>query len=447
MLCRTTLLLLCTAVAGCATSHRDRAWLGREIEERTGAATRAGATDELPAGVNVGDGVDEAEVVSLALWRNPALRAEMARIDAAMATLDEASRPANPQLTVMGPIGPISAVATLLVPLESLWQMPSRTKAAAREADAAGEAVLMRALDIVRDARLAHVELGLALDRAAVREELAKVASELARIAAARASVGETGPLEERVLMADATTAADASDSAGTEVAIARARLFAQLALDAPTGARATFATEVTAAPALPALLEIARAARPDARSAALAIEAATARADWESARVFSLAAIVEGHWSQKDGPAMRVGGRADLLLFGPNPGGPGRAEAEIERLTALHEVVARTVVLEVSVAHARLEQATRSRKRFEEQVLPALDEALQSATESFEAGDTTYVAVLDVLRRVGEARIRRAEIVADQRRALSELDRALGARLDRAPGVAERGRRERGAE
>ena len=49
-------------------------------------------------------------------------------------------------LSVMGPIGPVTAVATLLVPLESLWQLPRRTQAAARAADVAGEAVLMRAL-------------------------------------------------------------------------------------------------------------------------------------------------------------------------------------------------------------------------------------------------------------------------------------------------------------
>ncbi len=71
-----------------------------------GAGTRGDARAELPPSVHLEDGLDEAEVVSIALWRAPSLHAELTRIDAARTTLDEASRPANPQLSVMGPLGP-----------------------------------------------------------------------------------------------------------------------------------------------------------------------------------------------------------------------------------------------------------------------------------------------------------------------------------------------------
>lgn len=444
---RRSLLILCALLAGCASSSRDRAWLDRELRERAGASTRGGAEDELPIGVKLEDGLDEAEVVSIALWRSPALRAELPRIDAAFATLDEARRPANPQLAMMGNIGPVTAVATLFVPLESVWQMPSRTKAAAREADATGEAVLMRALDVVRDARLLHVELGLAADRASGRAELAKVAREVARIASVRANLGDIGPLEERVLSADAKTSTDASDLAETEVAMSRARLVATLAIDEPAASslRATFSGDVTTPPTLRDLIDIARAARPDARSAEHAIAAAAARAGWEESRVVNLGALVEAQWNQPAGPALRLGGRADLPIFNQNQGGIGRADAEVERATAQHEAVARTVVMEIALAHVRFAQATRSRQRFEAEVLPALDAAFDMAKRGFEAGDETYLVVLDVLRRTSEAHLRRAELHAEQRRALCELERAIGARLESAANVAERAREERG--
>lgn len=443
---RVAILIACLGLSGCATSSRDRAWLDRQVLDRTGAGTCGRARDGLPPNVDLADGIDEAEVVSVALCRNPALRAEQTRIDAALATLDEARRPANPQLSLMGPIGPITAVATLLVPLESLWQMPSRTEAAAREVDVAGEAVLMRALDLVRDARLLHVELGLASDRAAVRTELAQVAVEVARIGSVRANVGDVGPLEERVFSADARTSADAADAAETEAVMARVRLVAALAIDDAGGSlRPAFTTDVVAPPALRELLGFARAARPDARSAELAIAAATARAGWERSRIVSLGALVETQWSQPAGPALRVGGRAELPIFSQNQGGIGRAEAEIARATAQHELVARTVIMEVTLAHARFEQATRSRQRFETEVLPALDAALGMARRGFETGDQPFLIVLDALRRAGEARLRRAELIAEQRRALAELERAIGARLQRAAAVASHARAERG--
>lgn len=427
---RCSVFVLFFLLAGCATSFRDRAWVSRELHTRTGAGMRDGAVEVLPPDVTLQDGLDEDEVVSIALWRNPAFRAELTRIDAARATLDEASRPANPQLSAMGPLGPISAVATLLVPLESLWQMPSRTEAAAREADATGEAVLMRALDIVRDARLLHVELRLAADRAALRQELLDFALEVARIASARAQAGEVSPMEERVLSTDAQLSADARDLALTEVTLARARLVAHLALDDDASTLvATFERDIPAPPNVAELIAIARTTRPDARAAELAITAAAARGNWERTRAVSIGALIEGHWTQ-NGPALRLGGRADLPIFNANQGAIGRADADAERFTAVHEVVARTTVLEVTTAHARLLQATRSRQRFESDVLPALDEALAIATRTFESGDDTYLIVLDVLRRTGEARLRHAELVAEQRRAMSELERAIGARL-----------------
>lgn len=443
---RSAFLLACLGVSGCATSIRDRAWLDGQLRERTGAGICERSRDGGSPKLDLTDGLDEAEVVSVALCRNPALRSELTRIDAALASLDEARRPANPQLSMMAPIGPITAVATLLVPLESLWQIPSRTKAAAREADVAGEAVLMRALDLVRDARLLHIELGLASDRAAARAELARVAAEVARIASVRANVGDGSPLEERVLTADARTSADAADLAETEAVMARARLVATLAIDDAGGTlRPAFKTDVAAPPALRELIGFARAARPDARSAELAISAATARAGWERSRIVGLGALVETQWSQPAGPALRLGGRADLPIFSQNQGGTGRADAEVERAAAQHELVARTVILDVTLAHARFEQATRSRQRFETEVLPALETALEMARRGFETGDQPFLIVLDVLRRAGEARLQRAELVAEQRRALAELERSIGARLQSAEGVASHARAERG--
>ncbi|MEZ4447447.1 MAG: TolC family protein [Polyangiaceae bacterium] len=417
-------------LAGCATSMRDREWLSRELQERTGASLRGDSEARMPPDVVVEDGLDESEVVSLVLWRNPALRAELSRIDAAFASLDEAKRPANPQLTLAGPTGPTTAVATLVAPIESLWQIPARAKAAARDADVAGEDVLMRALDLVRDARLLHVELGLATERAAIRSELARVAEAVAHIAAVRASLGDISPLEERVLAADAQASADARDLAEVDIALAESRLRAVLALDEGRELQPSFATDLATPPALPTLVAFARQARPDARSADLAIEAATAREGWERSRVVNLSAVVEAYWHQSPGPGMRLGGRAELPIFNWNVGGIGRTEAEVQRAAAQHEQLARSVIVEVTAAHARFVQATKSRARFETEVLPALDAALEMAEHGFRSGDQTYLVVLDVLRRAGEARLRRAELVAEQRRALCELERAIGARL-----------------
>ena len=105
-------LALCVSTLACATSFRDRAWLNQQLGDRVGASSCEQGSDSLPPQVDVEDGIDEAEVVSIALCRNPLLQAELTRIDFALAALDDAGRPANPQLTLAGPIGPVAAVAT-----------------------------------------------------------------------------------------------------------------------------------------------------------------------------------------------------------------------------------------------------------------------------------------------------------------------------------------------
>ncbi len=431
------LLSLCLLV-GCASSSRDRAWLDEQLRDRTGASTggeeMASDPQRWPTGVSIDDGLDEREVVSLALTRSPFLRSEMARIDAARATLDEANRPANPQLSLMGPFGPVTAVATLLAPLESLWQMPDRAAAAARDADVAGETVLMSALTVARDVRLLHVELALAEDRVAIRNTLRETAAELARVGEARARLGEATPLEAELLRVDASNAVDATNFAENDVLLARARLSAALALD---GAAATSSWHAVfdgeSAPIdvpLEQLLGAARRMRPDARAAEIAIEAAASRAGWERSRVVALGALIEGQWRESTGPSLRLGGRIELPIFGLNPGGIGRAEAEIRRATALLDMTIQTVTSEVRVAHARALQAERSRELFDTQVLPSLEASLAMAQSGLLAGDAPPLLVLDVMRRISEARLRRADLVAEARRARAELERAIGGRL-----------------
>lgn len=416
---------------GCAHSHRDRSWLAQEVHQRLGAEMRSGELP-FPPDVRLEDGLDEAEVIALVLWRSPAIRADATRIDAAMATLAEANRPANPQISLLAPFGLVSAFASLLAPLESLWQMPSRSRAAARDADAAGESVLMGVLDVVRDVRLLHIELGLAADRAAIRGDLASMATEMARIASVRARLGDISPLEESIAVADAQTMEDLREVSVMEAQLARERLVNGLALDEPDrdGWRAAFLADAQSLTAVDDLITAARAARPDARAATFAIEAAMARAGWERSRAVSLTGIVEGHWQPDNGPAMRLGGRIELPIFGANVGGVGRARAEIERATAQHEVVARRVVLEVRTAWLRAEQAERSRTRFESEILPGLTTALQSAIQTFERGEASYLVVLEAQRRLAEARLRHVELIAEQRRARCELERATGAQI-----------------
>lgn len=411
--------------SGCASSDRDRSWVAHALADR--GLTTAGDED-LEAYLD--DGVDETEVAPIALALSPRFRSELARIDAGRADLDEAGRIANPQITLAGPIGPVSAIAVILAPLESLWQLPARTEAAARALEATAEAVVQVGLDVARDARLAHVEAVLARDRVAARRELGSLLAELARVADVRAEVGDTSPADAAIARAEERAAADALEAAETAVHITDARLAEQLGV----GERplvVVYRHEPATPPAVDELLRAARASRPDIRGAELALRAAVARAGWERTRVVALAAQVDAQWTAPDQFGVRVGGRIELPIFGANPGGIGRADAEVARTAAQIDVAVLRVTTEVIEARARLVQALASLATLREEILPRLEEALRIATRSYEVGEEARFFAIDALRRSADARLRELDLLAEARRAEAELERALGARLE----------------
>ncbi len=223
-------------------------------------------------------------------------------------------------------------------------------------------------------------------------------------------------------------------EASETSLGIATVRLREQLALrvEEPSFA-VVYLHEALEPPSVEELLRAARASRPDVRGAELAVQAAAARAGWERTRVTTLAAQVEAQWTASGQLGARVGARIELPIFGANPGGIGRADAEVSRLAALLEVQRLRVTTEVIEARARLVQARASLATYRAEVLPALEEALRVATRTYEIGEDSYVFVLDALRRSVSARLLELDLLAETRRASAELERATGARLESA--------------
>lgn len=425
---RCCLLLLCGLLSACGYRDLDREWVSRALRAH---GVLGGALEVRPQGARGSRTVSEDDAVVLALAHSPSYRADLARLDAARADLREARRPSNPQLTLLGAAGPVSAMATLLAPLESLWQVPLRSELAARTLEGVAHALVQSGLDLARDVRVAHIARGLAEERVRARAEIAQLAASLSTLASERVRLGEAAAVEGAALRAEAALASDVRALSEGERSIARARLRTLLGMpaDAP-GFDVIFTRALAEPPSLPVLAKLAHRARPDVRAAELALLAAGARLGWERSRVIVLAGQLEGHWTRPDTLASRFGARLELPLFGLNPGGIGRAQAEIARATAAFSALHQRVGFEILQAHTRSRQAQASLARYRDEVLPALEQARASAVQSYRLGEDTYVVVVDVLRRLAEARLREVELVAEARSALAELERAVGARV-----------------
>ena len=190
MRCAVVLLLLC---ASCFSASRTR----RDLEDAVvahGGGRLATSDAPLPPEVVLDDGLTANEVTRIAVWRNPALYAELTALETALADFDEARRPANPRLKFLAPFDPRQLLVVLMLPIDAIWQLPFRAEAANRELERVSESLVQLVLDTERDARVAHAEATLAQARVRTRDAIYDAWLNAAKLAESRASALENSP-------------------------------------------------------------------------------------------------------------------------------------------------------------------------------------------------------------------------------------------------------------
>ena len=78
-----------------------------------------------------------------------------------------------------------------------------------------------------------------------------------------------------------------------------------------------------------------------------------------------------------------------------------------------------------MQLAHAREAQ-----DQWRGRVMPPMGDDIRSAERAYQAGDVSYLFVLETSRRFTDARLREAELQAATARSLIALERSVGRRL-----------------
>lgn len=429
--------------ASCATSPFTRQRLADELAHRTShtlrpesqhlvATTQPEAWSRLPPEVRLDDGLTEDEAVGISLWNNPAFLSDLATLDISRADLVTAGMIRNPIFTMLLPLGPKQLELTALIPIEELWQRPRRVTAAQSEVERVATSLVQTGLDLVRDTRLAFIELTLAKRRESVSEQMLTVRREIARIAYARLHSGDISQMEAQVTSLDVANAEAEQTQLARATAQARENLWLRLGLG-----QQQLTTEVIASPlasasseSLAASMQRATAHRPDVRAAELAIEVAAARHGWEKSRIFNaVSAVADANGQGVNGFEVGPGLQLELPIFNQNQGGIARAQAELERVVWRYLSVRQQVEGEVRAARLDHEAAQKALQTLNEVVLADAEENISRTRRAFAAGDVSYLAVLDASRQLFDVLMREASLEATLRRSTAQLDRSTGGR------------------
>ncbi len=423
--------LLLLATTGCAS--RAPIATPDDVVRRTGAPPRPAEAEGtvLPPGVNLADGLTQDEAVAIALWNNPDFQVQLANLGFARADLVDAGLLQNPVLSLLFPLGPKQLEATLRFPIDLLWQRPRRVAAAKLAADSIASGLEQDGLTLVSDVKLAYTEYALAQDRIALAEGALTELNAIAALMDSRFRAGDISQLEARTAAIDAARARQDVERARLDATLRANEFRARvgLALEATEAPLVLATTPLTTCAITPTLFDDALASRPDVRAAELGIEAAGARLGWERSRVLAITAVLDANGQGTEGFEMGPGVDGGLPIFNRNQGGITRAQAELQRASGLYLAARQRVATEVRAAVAQYQQASVAAAEWRTTVLEPLEEQVQVADRAFNEGEVAYLFVIEMNRRLTDARLRTREAEADIARALARLERAVGRR------------------
>jgi cobalt-zinc-cadmium efflux system outer membrane protein len=428
--------MLILLISSCAVqSPYDRSYVSKGIKERTdyelGQVAEPGEFN-FPEEVSLEDGLSQDEAVAIALWNNAQFQADLAALGFTRADLIEAGMLANPTFSLLFPIGPKALETALDVPIDALWQRPHHIAAAKLDAQSLAENLIEDGLGLIRDVQTTYSELWLAQVRVILATEDAQLQIEMAKLDEASLRAGDISGLAASVSYVDTLKADDALKRFSKEADILEQRLNSLLGITSDDMAFDIVTPDFTSKSAISIdeLLKTAFAARPDLWAAELAIEAAGERVGWEKSKVYNFIAIIDAKDEGDDFLTIGPGFAIDIPIFNQNKGQIARAKAELEQAARQYEAVRQNIILQVRQAHTQYVSAYDEFELWSSDIIPSLQTKVKQTQKSYEAGEVSYISVLEAKREFVEAKMHRMELAGNLQRNAAELNYCIGKKM-----------------
>jgi cobalt-zinc-cadmium efflux system outer membrane protein len=428
-----------SVIAGCGPgSHVNRSSISAELKNKSGFdlpnSKQPGRLD-LPENIVTGDGINEDEAVAIALWNNAQFQADLASVAIANADVIDAGIVSNPLLRYLSPNAGIMASGYINFAFDFLWMRPRRISGAITEAERVGESMVQKGFALIRDVQLSYTDMQLAADKSIILAENARIRAAMAQLSNARLRYGEISELEALTFRADSATAVDQSIRANLDTIILRNRLFNLIGFAPDTALSIELIRDTLIAQKISKkeYFDLAFSHHPELQTARLAIEAAGKRLGWERSRIIGFTAVLNYEHLPTGGNnkwvpnAFNPGFQMELPLLNRNQGKIARAKAELEQASFQYVSLQQQIALGVTEAFNRYEEVYKAYQAWNSTVLPSLEEAVRLVQLSYERGDISYLPVLEALRQLVSGKLRKAEIEAELRRSVSQLNYSIG--------------------
>ncbi|KAA3611849.1 MAG: TolC family protein [Planctomycetota bacterium] len=392
---------------------------------------------EQELGAVLDQGLSLEEALRLALIHNRELQAEFQRIGVSHADWVQARLLSNPSLDLLlrFPTGGGRSVLEAIVGVQlfELWRIPLRAEVAEHNLQSTIFEVARRAGERLADTRKAYYAALAAEELLQIAQQNLDLAARSFEAIADLHSAGAADAFEETLARGPWLSAELGLRTARMEVANAKRELAEQLSLEHSV-------EELELTGRLPELLEDevdtealvkqALQSRLDLQAMIAAIEAMETHLRLENRRAWGdLAAgpaveMASGSGDARVGPALNL----RLPIFDQNQAQVVRAEFQKRQLRKLFQSARVTVAQEVRSSADRVQTTAGNLQFYRAELLPQVERSLEMARESFTAGQSPLLAVIEMQRQLLEVRRGYVSLCLEAAVAISDLERAVGA-------------------
>jgi cobalt-zinc-cadmium efflux system outer membrane protein len=373
------------------------------------------------------------QAVSIALSSNRSLAAARLQRVVEVAAVGTAKERPNPELAFESVRDAPHQSLVLSLPLEVASKRQRRIELAQAEV-ASGQAELQRQIVEIRNqVRRAFYGQLAAAKKSDLARDLLGIAQRTLDAAKTRFEAGAVPRLE--VLQADlaATQASNEVQLANAELLSARGDLNTLLNRPPSQPTHVIGELDEGEVPTVEAVTELALHSNTELALLDRKIAAATARLN--VARSLQVPdPVISGGLSFNNQPDFTYGYKAGasitLPLFTRHRAAVLVEQATIEQLQAQREALVAQTRGAVYAAVARAAAQREQYLSYRDQIQPRATQVEQMAEESYRAGETGLVALLQALQATREVRTRAVQAGVDYQLALADLERALGAPL-----------------
>jgi len=446
-------LIVVSAAIASAQISSDRTIAISHVTYGPGASTSTRLSPLIALYFDPLQGVSSADLIKRALAANGELVAARLDIERARGRLRQAGLRPNPILEVEEMTGKLTGSRDretsvgISIPLEVGGKRKARIELARAELEASEAEIANRERQLTSEVLMQYGEALAALRELQITENLNDLDLQTTRFVQARVNEGDTAPLELNLLKAeiDRLRSRKVLLEGRLRVALLKLKSLVGMPSDEPLRLR-----EDLTAPRLPVVpaslesaVEIAIRTRPDVRLARLTEEVAQAgyrlaRAQSAPDVAFTSRYTVE-RTSFDDTPIgvltdndklISFGVSVGIPIFNRNQGAKSEAAIAVSQARTRREFLEQVVKSEVASAYARYEASRNAAAIFEQGVIARTNENVRAIRAAYELGEFRITDLITEQRRLLDSQREFTEALAEQYRALADLQTAIGAPL-----------------